>query len=212
MGLAGSLRDSVWRTTANRRRLAVVVTSAVALLATSAAVAMTNVGAPEPSPASAVVIPISAASATDVAWAQLTIALNERALQVIDLVLERSANPRLRHLARELKSGLRTEIDQIRARLVALGAGLDNPHASHDMPGMATASTLSLLAAAFGPTFDELASDAIEAHLTQCRRLARSEQTVGTDLPMTELARRVDAERGRQLLTLTAPPTAKTAM
>jgi hypothetical protein len=76
-------------------------------------------------------VPIGAASATDVAWAQLTIALNERALPVIELVLERSANPRLRDFARELKSGLRTETDQIQARLVALGVGLDNPHAGH---------------------------------------------------------------------------------
>jgi uncharacterized protein (DUF305 family) len=146
-------------------------------------------------------VAVATASGTDVPWAQLTIALNERALVVLGLVETRVGHPGLKDLSADLEQAYRAENATLRDLLTRIGAPDGNPHTGHIMPGMADEATLQRLTASSGAAFDSLLVDTLDAHMSQCARLAAAEEGAGGDstaiaLAVTiEEARRV--ERGR---------------
>jgi uncharacterized protein (DUF305 family) len=152
------------------------------------------------------------ASVTDVAWAQLIVALDQRAMQVLDLIEQRGTEPRLVALASDLATGHRIEVDEISAELRRLGASGENPHAGHEMPGMASPTVLAALAHTTGDRFDQIAVEALRAHLDQCRTLAAGELASGSDHRMVDMARTVDATRKTQLEALARIPVARESL
>lgn len=184
--------DSPARGHAHGRRFAVTLLLLAALSAC---------GAEDPAPQPPVALALTV-SATDIGWAQLTIAMDERAVPVLELVQEKGTSPRLVAFARGMMATHQSEVQGIGAELARLGVTGENPHTRHDMPGMVTAATMNELTAAAGPAFDRLATEAIRGHLTQCRTLVAGELTSGTDPLMRSLAEGIEATRRTQLADL----------
>ncbi|MEU7800192.1 DUF305 domain-containing protein [Micromonospora arborensis] len=127
-------------------------------------------------------------SPTDIAWLQLTVAMAERVLPVLDLVPARTTDPAWRHLAGPVGATLRADLDQARRFLGDSGAPTTNPHEGHDMPGMVTAEELTALRSASGQPFLRLLAEHLRAHLTQSVRVATAERANGVHPATTALA------------------------
>lgn len=139
---------------------------------------------------------------TDMAWAQLTLALNERALKTFSLVRDRAADARLVTLAGELADSHNQENARLKALLRQIGAPAENPHTGHDMPGMATADEVTSMSAARGAAFDQLFVDSLRKHLTQCQNLAHSMLESGKLPDALALATAIESARGQALTRL----------
>ncbi|MFG1836794.1 DUF305 domain-containing protein [Micromonospora sp. NPDC049175] len=127
-------------------------------------------------------------SATDVAWLQLTVAMNERLLPVLDLVSSRTTDSAWLTFTARLGTAHRADLRTARRLLAESGAPATNPHEGHDMPGMVTDEELAALRSATGAAFQRRASQHVRAHLDQAIRIATAEQRVGTHPATTALA------------------------
>ncbi|MDQ7905573.1 DUF305 domain-containing protein [Phytohabitans sp. ZYX-F-186] len=160
-------------------------------------------GSPDPAPPAplpATTVPAAQAAAggfsvTDTAWLQLAIAMDERALTVLDLVPARTTDPGLKDLARRLATEHRDELTRLRALHARSGGPTANPHEGHDMPGMATGETVKALRVATGTDAAYIFATAMRAHIDQSIRLAQAEQKSGSDPGAKALA--ADIERSR---------------
>ncbi|MEU5281111.1 DUF305 domain-containing protein [Streptomyces asoensis] len=151
--------------------------SALALLAVGCAVQPTA-GPP----------PATAFNATDTAWVQLMIPMDERARLLTDLAPSRKGDPAVAALAAKTARRLREDLVRLRATLELSGVPDTRPHEGHDMPGMVSLGTLAKASAATGPAFDRILTEALRAHLTQSRRLCAGERTRGQAAEAKELA------------------------
>ncbi|MEU7919003.1 DUF305 domain-containing protein [Micromonospora zamorensis] len=140
-------------------------------------------------------------SPTDVAWLQLTVAMNERLLPVLDMVPSRTTDPGWQTFATRLGTAHRADLSTARRLLAESGAPATNPHEGHDMPGMVTEQELTTLRSTAGVAFQRLAGQHVRAHLQQAVRIAAAEQRNGVDPATTALAAEVvragDAELTR---------------
>ncbi|MGC5310635.1 DUF305 domain-containing protein [Micromonospora zamorensis] len=140
-------------------------------------------------------------SPTDVAWLQLTVAMNERLLPVLDMVPSRTTDPAWQTFAARLGTAHRADLSTARRLLAGSGAPATNPHEGHDMPGMVTEQELTTLRSATGVAFQRLAGQHVRAHLQQAVRVATAEQRNGVYPATTALAAEVvragDAELTR---------------
>ncbi|MFG3557085.1 DUF305 domain-containing protein [Micromonospora sp. NPDC047557] len=127
-------------------------------------------------------------SPTDIAWLQLTAALTDRLLPVLDLVPTRTTDPAWRRLATEVRASNRADLTRSRQLLSEAGAPTTNPHEGHDMPGMVTADELAALRSATGKTFHRLLAAHLRAYLTQTVRVATAERKGGVHPATTTLA------------------------
>lgn len=157
-----------------------------------------NAPSPPGSPSPSVMVAVS----TDAAWTQLVMALDERILTVLDLAPSRSRDAGVTALSTDIAARHRAELNLLRANLAALRMPDDNPHATHEMPGMVTAASFAQLRQATGPEFDRLLGAALRDHLTQCVSLARSELKAGTDPATLALAAQVEQARNDDLARL----------
>ncbi|MGW5558174.1 DUF305 domain-containing protein [Micromonospora sp. NPDC003944] len=142
-------------------------------------------------PATTVPTPTGAAGSfnpTDVAWLQLTVAMTERLLPVLDLVSARTTDPAWRQTAARVATARRAELDRARRLLADAAAPTTNPHEGHDMPGMVTSAEMTALRSATGAPFLRLLSGHLRAHLTQSVRVATSEQESGVQPATVALA------------------------
>ncbi|MEU7591368.1 DUF305 domain-containing protein [Micromonospora sp. NPDC049230] len=118
-------------------------------------------------------------SPTDVAWLQLTVAMADRLLPVLDLVPARTTDPAWRRLAAEVGAAQRDIADRSRRLLADSGAPTTNPHEGHDMPGMVTADEVNALRSSTGQQFLRLLAGHLRAHLGQSVRVATAERRSG---------------------------------
>ncbi|MEU8327408.1 DUF305 domain-containing protein [Micromonospora sp. NPDC048839] len=157
-------------------------TATTAVPSTATTVAPAPVGSASPSGSAGLF------SATDIAWLQLTVAMNERLLPVLDLVPSRTTDPEWLTFAARLGTAHRANLSTARRLLAASGAPATNPHEGHDMPGMVTAEELAALRSSTGVAFERRADQHVRAHLDQAIRIATAEQRVGTHPATTALA------------------------
>ncbi|MEW2146243.1 DUF305 domain-containing protein [Micromonospora vinacea] len=125
---------------------------------------------------------------TDIAWLQLTVAMTERLLPVLDLVPARTTDPAWRRTVAQVATTRRAELDRARRLLADAAAPTTNPHEGHDMPGMVTAQEMTALRAASGQPFHRLLAGHLRAHLAQSVRVATSEQQSGIQPATVALA------------------------
>ncbi|GAA4227946.1 uncharacterized protein (DUF305 family) [Streptosporangium album] len=137
-------------------------------------------------------------NATDTAWLQLMIPMDERTLPLLDLGTERGHDPAVRRLAARIREAHLAELQRLRETLGRTGLPPTNVHEGHDMPGMVTAADLTALRAATGPSFDRLFAGHLREHLDQSSAVARSEQTAGADGDTRALAAAVERTRAAQ--------------
>ncbi|WP_433534074.1 DUF305 domain-containing protein [Micromonospora sp. CA-249363] len=127
-------------------------------------------------------------SPTDIAWLQLTAAMTQRLLPVLDLVPSHTSDPTWRRLATQVQASARADLTRSRDLLNEAGAPTTNPHEGHDMPGMITADELAALRSASGKTFQRLLAAHLRAHLAQAVKIAAAEQRAGVHPATTALA------------------------
>ncbi|MEU7923807.1 DUF305 domain-containing protein [Micromonospora sp. NPDC049801] len=127
-------------------------------------------------------------SPTDIAWLQLTAAMTQRLLPVLDLVPTHTTDPTWRGLAARVQAGNRADLARSRDLLGEAGAPTTNPHEGHDMPGMITADELAALRSATGKAFQRLLATHLRAHLAQTVKIAAAEQRAGVHPDTTALA------------------------
>ncbi|GGR13034.1 hypothetical protein GCM10010497_13960 [Streptomyces cinereoruber] len=84
----------------------------------------------------------AAFNATDTAWIQLMIPMNERARLLTGLAPSRTADPAPADLAARTGTRLERELADLRAPLDLSGTPDTRPHEGHDMPGMVGLDTL----------------------------------------------------------------------
>ncbi|MEU3556398.1 DUF305 domain-containing protein [Streptomyces fragilis] len=141
-------------------------------------------------------------NATDTAWIQLMIPMDERALLLTDLAPSRTADPALTVLAAETGSALREDLRRLRALLHLSGVPDTRPHEGHDMPGMVSLTTIEKARAATGHEFDEILTEALRAHWTQSRTLCAGERANGRAGMAKELAATIARNTGERITRL----------
>ncbi|MDP9818920.1 DUF305 domain-containing protein [Spirilliplanes yamanashiensis] len=132
---------------------------------------------------------------TDTAWLQLTIAMDEALVPLLDLAPRQSADAAVRALAADVRADHVAALAALRGIRDAAGLGGANPHAGHRMPGMVTPDVVAAAGRATGPAFDVLLRDALLGHLDQCVRVAAGEREAGADPEVRRWAGRIAADR-----------------
>lgn len=135
--------------------------------------------------------PISAApsgslSPTDIAFIELMIPMNTRALPLLDLLADGSVAADLRDAAVTLLRSYPNETAQLRAALEAGGVAEQGVHAGMDMPGYVTADQLTTVEASMDR--DTVAREVLCWHLNQSLRVARAEVDNGSDSAVRAVA------------------------
>ncbi|MFJ6673036.1 DUF305 domain-containing protein [Actinosynnema sp. NPDC091369] len=143
--------------------------------------------APEPPPASPF-------NATDTAWIQLMIPMNEQLLPALDL-----APPDLAPFAAELRASHGQELAALKRLRDRAALPDENVHAGHQMPGLVSEADLA------GLRMDPSGLPAkLREHLDQSALLARGEQDSGADRETRDLAASIAAARADQSTRLAA--------
>jgi uncharacterized protein (DUF305 family) len=139
---------------------------------------------------------------TDLAWVEITIAMNEELLPLLELAPTQTANARVRALAADAKAGHERELVTLQSLHDQAKLPTENPHEGMPMPGMVTPQLVAEAAAAKGASFDKLLVQHLKAHLQQGVQLARSEEKAGVEPQTKALAAEVLASRGDLLAQL----------
>ncbi|MEU1244981.1 DUF305 domain-containing protein [Micromonospora parva] len=158
-------------------------------------------------PATVAPTPSGSFNPTDIAWLQLTAAMAERLLPVLDLVPARTTDPAWRRTAAQVAAAQRADLDRARQLLAEAGAPTTNPHEGHDMPGMVTAEQLATLRSATGAPLHRLLAGHLRAHLTQSVRIATAEQQNGVQPATIALAAAITRNATTHLTHLPPEPT-----
>ncbi|SES31094.1 hypothetical protein [Lentzea albida] len=151
----------------------------------SALVLLTACAAPAPPPPQQV----SPFNATDTAWVQLMIPMNEQLLPALEV-----APPALSGFAAELRASHENELVHLRQLRDRAGLPKTNLHAGHQMPGLVSEADLLVIRADPSALAGKL-----HEHLDQTAKLARSELENGTDAATKEFAASVESSRREQL-------------
>jgi uncharacterized protein (DUF305 family) len=181
-----------------RPSLAAAMAAALALLTpcagcTRATPPPTGIAKPETTPRP---------NTTDIAWAQLMVAMNDRALRLLARVPTRAANPALVRLTSEIAAEHQAEQPRLRRLLTRNGPEPTNPHKDHDMPGMITRADLATTETLRGPALDHLVTTRLHAHLAQSALITNGERTSGADPAALTLATEISRTRSSQLTAL----------
>jgi uncharacterized protein (DUF305 family) len=99
-------------------------------------------------------------SSTDLMFAEMMIPHHEQAIEMSQLALERSQDPEVLALAREILAAQGPEIEEMKS----WGQLNLNMHQGHMMMGMLSEKQMSALAAASGPAFDRLFLEGMIVH------------------------------------------------
>lgn len=100
--------------------------------------------------------PTASFNATDIAWIQLMIPMDERARLLTDLAPSRAADTAVTALAARTGSRLREELRGLRELLELSGTADTRPHEGHDMPGMVRLDTIERARGMTGAAFDQI--------------------------------------------------------
>jgi hypothetical protein len=139
---------------------------------------------------------------TDLAWIEITIAMDEQVKPLLDLVPAKSRDARTQALARQVQAFTGAELTRLRALHDEAGLPSQNPHEGMPMPGLVSADTVRKASALNGAPFDKIVHDQIEAHLKQGQNLAESEEKAGTEKRTRALAADVIHTRTEALRSL----------
>ncbi|WP_164465856.1 DUF305 domain-containing protein [Actinoplanes teichomyceticus] len=136
-----------------------------------------------PSPSSA-----NAFGGTDLAWIEVTLALNEQLVPLLDAIPQHTSTPAVTDLAARVRTFTEAELPTLRALHDRAGLPADNPHVGMPMPGMVTATELAAMTKLSGTDFDTAAVHQLRESVEQGMTLARGEQEHGADQETRDLA------------------------
>lgn len=139
---------------------------------------------------------------TDIAWVEITIAMDEELLPLLALVPANGSDPALKALSAEVRRVHESELTTLRGLHDQAKLPAENPHKGMPMPGMVTPEQVTTAAAVRGKAFDDLVRGHLEAHLRQGLKLAESERTSGVEPRTRALADEVIRTRKTYLARL----------
>ncbi|MEU0089136.1 DUF305 domain-containing protein [Kribbella sp. NPDC006257] len=151
-----------------------------------------------PSP-SAVVQTDPSFNATDLAWIELMIPMDEQLLRVLATASHQATTPALRTFATTLAAGHKSEVAQLIALRTRAKAPTTNQHEGHDMPGMMTEPEVLALSNTKGSAYDQLLEKNLKENLEQSIIVARSIRTAGQEPAVKKLAASIEQTRAGQL-------------
>jgi hypothetical protein len=132
---------------------------------------------------------------SDRSWIQITMAMDELLLPLLDLVPQRSGSPEVQALALQVQAVTDGELSVLRELQAQAGLPATNPYKSTPVEGMVTPDVVSRAATLTGPDFDKVVVDAIKGHLEQSRLLADGEGQTGVEPQTRALALQVERTR-----------------
>ncbi|WP_432948558.1 DUF305 domain-containing protein [Kribbella sp. CA-253562] len=138
-------------------------------------------------------------NATDLAWIELMIPMDQQLLRVLALGEKQAADPAVRAFAGQVAAGHRAELDRLVALRTRSRLPVRNPHEGHDMPGMITEPEIVALGKATGAAFDATFLKNLKEHLDQSIVLARGITKDGKDPEGKKLAASIVTTRTTQL-------------
>lgn len=174
---------------------------ACVLVAAAGGVAACAGGASPPPavPAPAVPAPSSGPAVrfggTDLAWIQITVAMDEQIAPLLALPATHSRNNAVKRLNARVDTFSEAELRTLRKLSAEAGLPAANPHEGMPMTGMVQADDVKDAAATSGPAFDTLYLTLLQAHLEQGLSLATKETTAGVEPVTLALAKQVRASR-----------------
>ncbi|MEV4535922.1 DUF305 domain-containing protein [Asanoa sp. NPDC049518] len=143
-------------------------------------------------------------NATDDAFLQLMIPIDESALVFLTEAQTLTRSPALRALAAELVGTHQAELTEMRALLARGGTAEQNIHEGHRMPGMIFDDQQAELRSTPEAERDGQAIALLRGHLEQCEVLANGEETAGGTDETRSFAVRLKQVRTEQLAKLSA--------
>ncbi|RZT82388.1 uncharacterized protein (DUF305 family) [Micromonospora violae] len=204
---------------AERPDQAPMASSAAASSAAASSAAASSAAASSAAASSAAAVPAAAVpagpvvlNATDDAFIQLLIPMNEGALALIDQLDTRPTDPSLRALFGEVRQAHQAELRDLRGLLAAGNMPELNIHEGHQMPGMVTDADLAELRAAPDTEVPSRAAALIRAHLAQTVVLCRGAQNAGGSPELKAIAGRIQKARAAELSALDNRPGAPVAV
>jgi uncharacterized protein (DUF305 family) len=184
-----------------RRRLLACALTATAIFAAAACGDDSRAGAPASGagqPASAATTPATASpgapgvfGGTDLAWVELSIAIDEQLLPLLDLAPAHGAGPGVRKLAADVKTSAAAELATLYKLRDQAKLPSQNPHEGMEMPGMVTPEQVTQAAQTTGAGFDSLLLLHLKEAFEQGVNLATSETRAGIEPQTVALAKQV---------------------
>jgi hypothetical protein len=178
----------------------------LATLAAVAAVLPGVAGCAKQPPAIPVPSTAGAFDATDRAWIELTIAMDEQIRPLLDLVPRRGADRALPALAGQVRAIIDAELPTSHLLRDQAGLPTQNPHEGMVMPGLVTADEVARAATLRGTEFDAFAATTVREYLAHGADLARSETKNGQEFRTKALAATALRMRTRALSALPSAP------
>ena len=136
---------------------------------------------------------------TDLAWIELTIAMDEQVLPLLALAPSHGHDPMVQALAVRVRAVDEAELGTLRSLHDRAGLPAANPHEGMPMPGVVTADLVKQAAKLSGTTFDTLARGQLKDYLEQGKNLAESERKSGIEAQTRALASSVIRTRTEAL-------------
>jgi uncharacterized protein (DUF305 family) len=141
-------------------------------------------------------------NASDVAWLQMMIPMDDRMLRLLDLVPARGGDARVRALAARVAAAQRSEVGRLRALLDQSGMPETDVHAAHDLPGMVPLAELARAGTLRGMAFDAIVVRGLRDHCRQAVLVASGERANGSRLDVLAIAEAVTETRRAYLAAL----------
>jgi uncharacterized protein (DUF305 family) len=154
-----------------------------------------------PHPAASAPAP-SAFGGTDLAWIEITIAMDEQLLPLLALAPGHAAQPRVRAAAVQVKAFTDAELASLRALHDEARLPTENPHEGMQMPGMVAPEQVAAAEKLNGAAFDTEFVTRLRGHLEQGATLAASETKAGRETRTQNLALQVSRTRAEALKAL----------
>jgi uncharacterized protein (DUF305 family) len=145
---------------------------------------------------------------TDLAWVEITIAMDEQLLPLLALSKERAGNASVLAFSDEVREFTEQELTTLRRIHDQAKLPSTNPHEGMLMPGLVTADQVTAAKAASGKAFDDLLVRNVKAHLEQGTSLAGSEEKAGVEPQTRALAKQVLSTRAKALAQIKVLPLA----
>ena len=136
---------------------------------------------------------------TDLAWIEITIAMDEQLQPLLALVPAHASQPGVKATAQQVKTFTDSELTRLRALHDEAGLSPVNPHEGMPMPGMVTPDQVTAAAKLDGAAFDTELVTRLREHLKQGESLAHSELTAGQETRTRNLATDVLSTRSAAL-------------
>ncbi|KQS54573.1 hypothetical protein ASG36_20560 [Geodermatophilus sp. Leaf369] len=172
-------------------------------MAASVALSACSGGADPSSARSSTSVPAEATFNTaDVTFAQSMIPHHEQAVEMADLVADRSTNPDVLDLAGRIQAAQGPEIDVLNGWLDSWGANNsdDTSGMAHSgMSGMMTEDDMSSLETASGVDFDRMWLQLMLEHHTGAVGMAQTEIADGEDPAAIALAQDIQSSQGAEI-------------